>query len=63
MGKCKNTSQLLEKGVSLAFLLLATGTGTDKVPGNQTNVTHSPPPLSEALSVHNHAEESRLNTT
>lgn len=60
MGKRKNTSQLLEKkGSHLLFacLLLATGTGTDKVPGTLTT-----PPLSEALSVHNHTEESHLNT-
>lgn len=30
------------------FLLLAAGIGIDKVPRNQANVTHQPPPLSKA---------------
>lgn len=40
-----------ERGlIFFAFLLLATGTRTDKVPSTPANGTHSPPPLWEALS-------------
>lgn len=70
--KCKNTPQLFEKrggGLSLffsPFLLLAAGIGTDKVPGNQANVTHQPPLLSKAgnaqtFPVHYYMEKNPLN--
>lgn len=60
--KCKNTPQLFEKkggrGVIFffpPFLLLAAGSGIDKVLRNQANVTHQPPPQvgnAQTFSVH-----------
>lgn len=49
------------------FLLLAAGIGIDKVPMNQANVTHQPPPLSKAgkaqtFPVHYYMEKNPLNT-